>query len=62
MKKIIINISDCIYEKLRFEAMKNKKSIEDILKDRILFKEFDEEVLECYENWLDQEMQKILGE
>ena len=62
MKKLVLNISDCNYEKLRFEAIKSKKSIEDVLRDRIFFKDFDEEVQECYENWLDQEMQKILGE
>ena len=62
MKKIVLNISDCNYEKLCFEAMKNKKSIEEILRDRIFFKEFDEDVQESYENWLNQEFEKIIGE
>ena len=62
MKKIVLNISDCHFEKLRFEAIKNKKSIQDILIDRIFFKDFDEEVQESYENWLNQEFEKIIGE
>lgn len=60
MKKIIVNISDSTYEKIRFEAIKQKKSISEIISQRIMYKKFDEEVEECFDEWINQEVNKIM--
>ena len=62
MKKIVLNISDLEYEKFRFEAIHEKKSIQDILKDRIFYKPFHEDVLESYDAWMNDQLTTILGE
>jgi hypothetical protein len=62
MKKIVLNISDLEYEKFRFEAIHEKKSIQDILKDRIFHKPFHEDVLESYDAWMNAQLTTILGE
>lgn len=61
MKKIILNISDLLHEKLRFEAIHQRKSITEILSERLLHKPFDPMVEECYETWLEKEIEKIIG-
>lgn len=60
MKKIVLNISDSQYEKFRFEAIHEKKSVQEVIRDRLFHKEFDKEVLEAFESWMDSETQKIL--
>jgi hypothetical protein len=60
MKKIIDNISDSTYEKIRFEAIKQKKSISQIISERIMHKKFDDEVQECFDEWINQEITKIM--
>lgn len=60
MKKIVLNISDCEFEKLRFEALHQEKSIQDILKDRIFFKPFHEEVLEAYDKLMENDLIELL--
>lgn len=62
MKKIVLNISDSTYEKLRFEAIKEQKSIPQLLAERVFHKPFDPEVEEAFENWMEQEIEKITGE
>lgn len=59
MKKIIVNISDSIYEKFRLEAMNEKKSIQQIVEERLKFKPFDKDVEEAFNKWMDQEFYKI---
>lgn len=59
MKKIVLNISDSTYEKLRFEAMLEKKSIQEIICERILEKPFDPKVEEAFDLWLETELNKI---
>lgn len=61
MKKIVLNISDATYEKLRFEAMHEKKSVQEVIQDRIFYKPFHEDVLEAFENWMESEVDKIIG-
>lgn len=62
MKKIVLNISDTTYEKLRFEAILEKKSIPELLAERVFHKPFHDEVEEAFENWMNQEIEKIIQE
>lgn len=62
MKKIVLNISDSIYEKLRFEAMKEEKSVQQIIAERLMYKNFHKEVEEAFDKWIDQEVAKIIEE
>lgn len=62
MKKIALTITDIDYEKFRFEAIAEKKSVPDIIKERIFNKPFSQEVLNAYEKWMDGELNKIMGE
>ena len=61
MKKVVLNISDYIYEKLRFEAIHKKKSVTDVLQDR-LKAPYHKDVEEAYDKWLNQEISKICEE
>lgn len=60
MKKIVLNISESTYEKLRFEAILERKSIQEVIQDRVFYKPFDPEVEEAFEKWMDQEVTKII--
>ena len=62
MKKVIINISENTYEKLRFEAIEEKKNISELLYERIFFKPFSPEVEEAFESWMNQQIEKICEE
>lgn len=62
MKKIVFNISDSTYEKLRFEAMTQKKDIYQIIEDRIFDKPFSKEVEEAFEAFISSEVEKIMKE
>lgn len=62
MKKIIVNMSDSTYEKICFEAIKKKKSISQIISERILYKKFDGEVEESFSEWMNEEVEKIIAE
>lgn len=61
MKKIVLNISDTTYEKLRFEAIHEKKSIQEIIQERVFHKPFYDEVEEAFNAWMDDEVAKITG-
>jgi len=61
MKKIVLNLSDYTYEKLRFEAIHEKKDVQAVIKDRLLHKEFHPEVEEAFDKWMEEETNKILG-
>lgn len=62
MKKIVLNISDSTYEKLRFEAIKEKKGIQELIAERVFHKPFDQDVLEAFEAWMSEEIEKITKE
>lgn len=62
MKKIVLNISDSTYEKLKFEAIREKKDIPDLISERIFHKPFSNEVEEAFNEFMDQEISKIIGE
>ena len=59
MKKIVLNISDSTYEKIRFEAINEKKSVQEIIYERIFHKPFSEEVEEAFDNWMCHEIEKL---
>lgn len=61
MKKIVLNISDATYEKLRFEAIHEKKSVQQCIEDRIFHKPFHDEVQEAFDAFMEQEINNILG-
>lgn len=59
MKKIVLNMSDAFYEKVRFEALRERRNVTEILLERIHHKPFHAEVEEVFEAWMDQEFKKI---
>jgi hypothetical protein len=61
MKKVMINISDSTYEKLRFEAIHEKKSVQKILEERIFYKPFHPEVLKAFDDFISEEINQIIG-
>lgn len=61
MKKIVLNISDVLYEKLRFEAIHEKKSVVECIQTRIFHKPFDPEVEEAFDQWMEKEIDNITG-
>jgi hypothetical protein len=61
VKKVVLNISDYVYEKLRFEAIHKKKGIVDVLQDRIKAP-FHKDVEKAYDIWLNQEISRICEE
>ena len=61
MKKIVLNISDSTYEKLRFEAIHEKKSVQECIQERLFHKPFDPEVEEAFDQWMEKEIDKITG-
>lgn len=61
MKKVILNIPDSVYEKFRFEALNEKKSVHEIISTRLAYKPFDLEVEKAFSNWMDEEIEKITG-
>lgn len=60
MKKIVLNISENTYEKLRFEAMSERKNIPELIAERVFHKPFSQEVEEAFDNWMNQEIEKII--
>lgn len=60
MKKIVLNISDSTYEKLRFEAILERKSIQQLIEERIFYKPFHPEVIDAFEKWMEKEVNKII--
>lgn len=61
MKKIVLNISDSTYEKLRFEAIHEKKDIQQLIKERLFHRPFDPEVEEAFDQWIEKEIDNITG-
>lgn len=59
MRKIVLNISDVIFEKLRFEAMEKQVDIKSIIQERLLEKPFSNSVEEAYDNFINQEYERM---
>ena len=62
MKKIVLNISDINYEKFRFEAILERKSVSDVIRDRLFSKPFDNEVEEAFHAWMSEQLIEIFKE
>jgi hypothetical protein len=62
MKKIIINISDAIYERLRFEAIQQKKDITAIIAARITERPFDAEIEKAFDKLVKDKIEQITKE
>lgn len=62
MKKIVLNISDCTYEKLRLESLEENKDIGQIIYERFFHKSFSEDVENYFEEWIGTELEKIMKE
>lgn len=60
MKKLVINISDCFYEKLRLECIMYQMSIQEILQNRITHQPFHELVEKSFELWLEKNVNEII--
>ncbi len=60
MKKLIINISESTYDKLRFESIEEKKSIEEILKERIFYKKFSENVEKAWSELMKEKIETLV--
>ena len=56
MKTVVLNISDSDLGKLRFEAIHEKKSVNQIIKERIWEKPFHPEVLEAFDAWMEEQL------
>lgn len=59
MKRLMVNISDMTYEKLRFEAIQQKKSIEHLIAERIFFKPFSLEVEKAVDDLMTKQIKEI---
>ena len=59
MKKIVINISDVTYQKLQYESIRDKKSINEIISERIFFKPFSEEIQKALDEFISAEINKL---
>jgi hypothetical protein len=62
MKKVVLNISESTYEKLRFEALQQKISIREVITKRIFHVPFDEEVENAYQELLEFQFQKMISQ
>jgi hypothetical protein len=62
MKKLVLNISDTDYEKFRFEAIHERKSVLDVIKGRLLSKPFHNEVKAAFENWMSENLNAIMNQ
>lgn len=61
MKKIVLNISDSTFEKLRFEALREEKGIQQIIYDRIFHKPFHDEVEKAFDDFMAEEINTIIA-
>lgn len=62
MKQIVINISDIEYEKIRLEALEQRKQVPLLLKERLFHRSFSLEVQEAYDKWLEKNLTALMQE
>jgi hypothetical protein len=62
VKKVVLNISDVEYEKFRFEAIHKNISVADVIRARIFYLPFHEDVEIAYESWLTEQLNAIMKE
>lgn len=62
MRRLILRISDFDFERIRFEALLEKKSIREILMKRIFSNPFCEEVEEALDSLIQENFHKLCQE
>lgn len=62
MKKIVLNISDITYEKLRLEALSKNKDVQKVIIERLLERPFEKDIENSFNEWIEQEIKRIIGE
>lgn len=62
MKKLIVNLSDSTFEKIRFEAIEKQKSLQEVISERLLSTPFSSEAEEAYNKLWDSEFTRLLGD
>lgn len=62
MKKIVLNISENFYSRLCFEAIEEKKSIQQLIGERMNFKQFSDEVEKAFDKHTNEQIEKIIQE
>lgn len=61
MKKIVLNISDALYEKFRFEAIEKRKSVPEVISQAVTEKIFTIEVEDAYNEWLEKNILEMMS-
>jgi hypothetical protein len=61
VKKIVLNISDALYEKFRFEAIEKRKSVPDVIAQAVTEKTFTVEVEHAYNEWLEKNIIEMMS-
>lgn len=62
MKKVVLNISEVEYEKFKFEALLERKGVSEVIRDRLFYKPFDQDVEEAFDDWFTAEFYKVCNE
>lgn len=61
MKKLVLNLSDCNYEKFCLEALEQNKDISTIISERILYKPFSDETEKAFDSKMKKDLDKLLN-
>lgn len=61
MKKIVLNISDSTYEKFRFEAIYQRKSVQEVIANAITQNSFTPEVEDAYNEWIEKNIVELMS-
>lgn len=61
MKKVVLNISEPTYEKLRFEALEQKISVKEVIIRRIFRIPFHPDIENAYQELLEKQFQEMLA-
>lgn len=62
MKEFRIKITDLDYEKFKLESLIERKDIPTLIKERIFHRPFSDIVEEAFDNKMEKEFKKIMGE
>ncbi len=57
-----VNVSETLYEKIRFEALEQCKSVQDIIKERIFYKPFSDDVEAAYDALVNEKYEAFINE
>lgn len=60
MKKLIINLADSQFEKLRFEALEQRKDFGQIIRERLFSTPFSKNVEEAFNDLMEYQINEIM--